>query len=43
MGSWPVVTTIWLSSHFPKPHELGTAKISFMDEKSEMLKDEVIS
>lgn len=38
-----VIATIWLSNHFPQTHELSTVKISFTDEQSEMMKDEVVS
>lgn len=42
-GGKTVIATIWLSNHFPQPHELSTVKISFTDEQSEMMKDEVFS
>ena len=42
-GGKTVIATIWLSNHFSQPHELGTAKITSTDERSEMLKDEVAS
>ena len=42
-GGKIVIATIWLSNPFSQPHELGTAKITFTDEQSKMLKDEVVS
>lgn len=42
-GEKTVIATIWLSNHFPHPHEPSTVKISFPDEQSEMMKDEVVS
>ena len=42
-GGKIVIATIWLSNPFSQPHKLGTAKITFTDEQSKMLKDEVVS
>lgn len=43
LGAKIVIATIWPRSHFSQPHELGAAKITFTDEQSKMLKEEVVS